>query len=106
MSYTGKSIADGQVATSWANIYAPSGVKAILKTVDFFNTSATQQTLELRVTRSGSTARNFPRATLEQNESMRLLTDGESLVLSTGDVLQAQTTTTTVVDYTITGAEE
>jgi len=32
--------------------------------------------------------------------------DGEVIVLSTLDVLQAQTTTATAVDYTITGADE
>ena len=106
MAFTGKSLADGQVATTWANIYAPSGVKGILKQVDFYNTNVATQTLEVRITRSGSTARVLRRFTLLQNESVSLLTDGETLVLSTLDVLQAQTTTTTAVDYTISGAEE
>lgn len=106
MAFTGKSLADGQVATAWATIYGPAGVKAILRSADFFNTNAVTQTLELRITRSGSAARKLPRVTLAQNETLRLLTDGEVLVLSTLDVLQAQTTTATAVDYTITGADE
>ena len=107
MTFAVKSLADGQLATTWATLYGPGvGVKAILRSADFFNTNAVAQTLELRVTRSGSTARKFPRATLLQNESLRLLTDGEVIVLSASDVLQAQTTTATAVDFTITGAEE
>ena len=106
MAFTGKSLADGQVATTWGTIYGPSGVKANLRSADFFNTNAATQTLEFRITRNGSTARKFPRCTLLQNESCRLLTDGEVIVLSTLDVLQAQTTTATAVDYTITGADE
>ena len=106
MAFTGASLADGQVATTWGNIYAPSGVKAIIKSVTFFNTNAASQTLEVRVTRSGSTARNFPRATLAQNESADLLDSGETFVLSDGDTLEAQTTTATAVDFTITGATE
>ena len=106
MAFTGASLADNQVATTWGTIYGPSGVKAIIKSATFFNTNATRQVLELRVTRSGSSARKFPRAELEINESMELLTNGETLILSDGDVLQAQTTTATAVDYTITGASE
>lgn len=106
MAFAGKSLADGQVAAAWANLYAPSGVKGILKQVSFYNTSATPQTLEVRITRSGSTARVWKRVALTINESVELLTEGETIVLSTLDVLQAQTTTVNVIDFTITGAEE
>ena len=106
MAFSGASLADGQVATTWGAIYTSTGVKTILRSVDFFNTNAASQTLELRITRSGMTARKLPRATLAQNESLRLLTDGEVIVLSSGDTLDAQTTTATAVDYTVTGATE
>lgn len=106
MAFAGASLADGQVATTWDNIYAPSGVKGIVKSATFFNTNAASQTLEFRVTRSGRAARKFPRVTLAQNESCDLVSDGEVLVLSDGDVLQAQTTTATAVDFTISGATE
>lgn len=100
-------MADGQVATTWGAIYtAPGSTKAILRSVDFFNTNAATQTLEIRIIRSGGTARQTIRIELLQNETARLLTDSEVLVLSTGDAIQAQTTTATAVDFTITGATE
>lgn len=106
MAFTGASLGDGQVATSWANLLAPSGEKMIVKSLDMQNTNAATQTLETRITRSGSSARVWRRATLAQDEAVALLSAGESLVLSDGDVLQAQTTTTTAVDWTATGATE
>lgn len=106
MAFTGASLNDGQVATTWANIAAPSGEIWIIKSCDFYNTNAVTQTLELRITRSGSTARKLVQVSLAQNYRLQLLDEGEVLVLSTGDVLQAQTTTATAVDFTITGAKE
>lgn len=107
MAFTGASLSDGQVATTWGTIYGPgAGAKAIIKQADFHNTSATTQTLEIAITRSGSTRRKIFEAELNQDETLRLLTDGDSIVLSASDVLEAQTTTTTVVDYTVSGATE
>lgn len=106
MAFTGASLGDGQVATTWANILAPSGAKWVVKSLDMQSTNAATQTLELRITRSGSSARVWKRAELDQNELVEFLADGEVLVLSDGDVLQAQTTTATGVDWTATGATE
>lgn len=106
MSFTGKSLNAGVLATSWANILAPSGVKFIVKLLDMSSNNASAQTVELRITRSGETTRRWKRAVLEQNEFVEFLTDGEVLILSTGDVLQAQTTTAAAVEWTATGAEE
>ena len=106
MAFAGGSLAAGSVATTWGTIYGPSGVKAVIKSIDCFNNNAATQTLELRITRSGGSARNWKRATLAQNEYVTFISDGETLVLSDGDVLQAQTTTVSAVDYTITGATE
>ena len=106
MTFTGASLADGQIATSWATILAPSGAKWIVKSLDMHSANAASQTVETRITRSGSTARVWKRVVLEQNEMVEFLTEGETLVLSAGDGLQAQTTTATAVDYTATGASE
>jgi hypothetical protein len=105
MAFTGKSIADGQVATSWAAIFT-AAAKVIIKSCDFLNTNAAQQTIEVGVTRSGSSRRIVGRAVLDQNEKYALVSDGEALVLSSGDTLDAQTTTATAVDFTVTGADE
>ena len=106
MAFTGASLNDGQVATSWAAIYTSTGVKTILRSVDCVNTNAVTQTLEFAITRSGSTRRILARVSLAQYEKVELLTDGEVVVLSASDTLDAQTTTTTAVDFTITGATE
>jgi len=105
MAFTGASLADGQIAAAWATIYT-STAKTIVKSFHIFNTSATPQTVEVRVTRSGSTARAFPRVVLSQNESAQYVSDGDTLVLSASDIIEAQSTTLNVVDYTITGATE
>ena len=106
MAWTGASLADGQVATSVGTIYGPSGVKAIVKYCSFFNTNAAVQTLNVYITRSGGTRRQILRATMNQYDAVYLVSQGESLQLSDGDVLEADTTTTTAVDYMITGASE
>ncbi len=106
MAFAGASLADGGVAGTFADLYVSSGVKTIVRSVSFYNTSATPQTLEVRILRSGSTARLWHRVTLAINETAELLTDGEVLVMSTGDQIEAQSTTASVVLYTITGATE
>jgi len=107
MAFTGASLADGQVATTWGTIYAPGlSAKAILRSADFYNTNAVTQTLEFAITRAGQPRRIIARVTLLQNEKCELLTDNEVITLSPSDLLEAQTTTTTAVDYTITGATE
>lgn len=106
MAFTGASLADGQAATSWAAIYTSTGVKTIVRSADFHNTNAITQTLEFAVTRSGSTRRIIARVSLAQNEKVEFLTDGEVIVLSAADTIDAQTTTASAVDYTITGATE
>ena len=102
------SLADGQVATTTGTLYTvPGATTAVLRSVTFFNTNATDQTINVYVTRSGGTRRQLRRFTpVVQYGSVDLLVDGEVLILSTGDVLEADTTTTTAVDYLITGATD
>ena len=105
MSFVAGSLADGQVATTTGAIYTvPASTVAVLRSVSFFNTNATTQTLNVYVTRSGGTRRQIFQASMDQNTSLALLSEGETLALSTGDVLEADTTTATAVDYLVTGA--
>ncbi len=106
MTFEGASLADGQVTTSQATIYAPSGAKAIVKSFNAYNVGGNTETLEVWVVRSGSSARQIALVELETGEFVYFLTDGEVLVLSDGDAIQAQTTNTTSVDFVITGATE
>lgn len=106
-TFTGKSIADGQVGIAQAAIYTvPGGVIGFVKQVYCFNTNAAVQTLDFWIKRSGGTSRKFHTVTLEQNESVELLDQGETIELSAGDAIEAQTTTASAVDYVVTGVEE
>ena len=107
MAFTAGSIADGQVANAPAAIYTvPGATKAYLKTVTLFNTNAAEQTVVLRVVRSGGTPRVWKRFVLAQNESGEAIDAAGSLELSTGDAITAETTTAAAVDYTVTGVLE
>lgn len=104
---TGGSLADGQVATTTGTLYTvPASTVTVIKSASFFNTNAATQTLNVYITRSGGTRRQIEQFTLSQYDTAHLLANGETLVLSTGDVLEADTTTTTAVDYMITGATD
>lgn len=104
--FQGGSLADGQVATSTGTIYTSAGT-TIIKSASFYNTNATGQDINIFVTRNGGTRRQIARsATLAQFGTYYFLSDGEVLVLSDGDILEANTTTATAVDYLITGASE
>ena len=104
MAFTAKSLADGQVATTEGDLYAvPGATKAYIKSVHLLNTSATVQTLDLYIKRSCGTSRHLRRYVLDQYQSASFDFAG---ALSTGDAIRAVTTTTTVVDYVITGVEE
>lgn len=108
MSFTGGSLADGQVADTTGTIYTvPASTVAIIKSMTFYNTNATGQTLNLYVTRSGGTRRQLHQeSSLAQYGTVDYLSGGEVLVLSAGDVIEADTTTASAVDYLITGATE
>lgn len=105
MSFSGNSLAAGQVAAAQATIYT-SSAKSILKQLDFFNVAVTQETLSVWFKRSGGTARQIGRAVLQQNESAKVLSEGETIVMSAGDTIEADATNASAVDFTITGATE
>lgn len=103
----GESLSDGQVATTTGAILTvDSSVNVMVRSATFFNTNAATQTLNIYVTRSGGTRRQLYQTSVAQNASYDLLSSGEVMCLSSGDVLEADTTTTTAVDYLITGIAE
>lgn len=106
MPFTAAALADGLVPTVQAAIYTcPASTVVYLKSVTLFNKNAVQQTILLYLTRTG-TARFWRRFVLEQYESAAVLDHGESVILETGDALEAATTTTNAVDYTVSGIRE
>lgn len=102
MSFTGGSLADGKVPVTVGAIYTASSV-ALLKFVSFYNTSATQQTVNVHIRRgsAGATRRQLYRFTLSQYETATI---NETITLSSGDRFDADTTTASAVDYVISGA--
>ncbi len=101
MSFTAASLSDGQVASSWGAIYT-AAAKIIVKKVYFYNTGSSSETVDIGITRSGSTRRQFRKVVLAADQSAEY----EHIVLSSGDTLDAQTTTATTVDYLVMGATE
>ena len=103
-TFTGKSLAEGQVATSEGDLYlVPSSTVGYVKKLHLFNTSATTQTCDVYIKRSGLTTRRIRRVVLAQYESAELENIGP---LAAGDAIRALTTTATVLDFVATGTEE
>lgn len=100
MAYSAGSLADGFVATSKATIYTSTG-KVIIRTMFFFNINAAGQTLNLYIKRSGGTSRQTHQLSLAQYATQSIT---DPIVLSSGDVIEADTTTSSAVSYFIGGA--
>ena len=89
-------LADGQLAATSSTLLTTSHEGAVVQ-VTLFNTSSSQQTINLTVLRSGSTARQVVRAVLERYESLYVI----GLPLSAADVLAGYSTTAEAVDYLV-----
>lgn len=99
-TYTGASLADGQVASSVGTIYTcPSSTEAFIKKITLGNTGSATQTVSLYLLRSGSTKRLLRQYQLAQFETG----DFENIVLSAADAIQAISTNASAVDYTVYG---
>ena len=103
--YTGKSLADGQLPSSKGTLYTvPTGKRAIVRTFVVFNTGSTAETVSIYVSR-GTSSRQIGQAVLAANEAAQFF-ESEPITLSSGDILEGDTTTGSTVDYLITGADE
>lgn len=104
----GQSLADGQVASSTGTIFTcPDSLYTRIQQCIFFNTNATAQTINVYITRSGGTRRQIRRWTsVAQYDDNNLIPDESGISLSPGDLLEADTTTATAVDYFICGEVE
>ena len=107
-----RTLAAGQIAgaATWATVFTPRrGAPAEIRFCACYNTSAvTTQTVEARVSLvdgSGTVQRQFARASVAPNGSVRFLEGGEVLYLTMNQSLQIQTTTAAVLDYVISGLE-
>lgn len=106
-TFTAKELANGQIASSQTTIFtATADVTTYLKGLSLFNTSATPQTVQLWLKHTAGTARKWKRFVLAENEHVDVIDGGEARMLDNGTVIQASSTTASVVDYWLDGIEE
>lgn len=107
MTFAAGSLADGQLSDSQGAIYTvPASTTAYVRNLFLYNTNAATQTITLYLQRSGGTSREFRSLTLAQYESASVIADEQAILLSTGDEIEAVTTTATAVNYFIGGVLE
>ncbi len=103
MAATPKVLAEGQLPTTKGTLYTAPAGGALVKFYRFHNSNATPQDIIIYVNASG-TSREIDRATLGQYEFGSEPT-GMSLSLENGDLIEGITTTSSAVNYLITGVE-
>ena len=101
-TFTPKLLAEGQLAVSKTAMYTvPGATSAYVRTIKLFNTNVLTQTINVYV--STGTSRQTYRISLAQNETAYM---DDRITLETGDLIEADTTTATAVDFTVHGVEE
>jgi hypothetical protein len=105
MAYTAKVLAEGQFATSKGTLYTvPSVTVAYVKAFTVFNTNAATQTVIVYL-KPGSTSRKIIQLSLAQNESANIIDLIGQFNLEAADLIEGETTTSSALDYVITGIE-
>lgn|SRR5512138_490835 len=100
MTFVLSALGDGQVADSKGTIYTtPALTTAVLKSAVFHNGNSSAETLILYA-HDGTASRILAQAVLQPDETFVY---DEPLVLETGDLLEAVTTTASIVDYWLSG---
>lgn len=103
MAFVAQSLADGLVADAVGTIYT-AAAPVIVRTFTLYNSNATPQVIDLFVTRSGGVRRQLYQFAIAQYETATVLAGGEIIVLSSGDIIEADTNTASAVAYFIAGA--
>lgn len=102
--FTAASLGTGLIPLSVAAIYTATG-PTVIRSFNLFNTHADAQTINLYITESGGTRRQLYRsASTVQYARIAFLGSGECLILSSGDTIDADTTTASAVTYYLGGA--
>lgn len=98
-------LANGQVEISQTTIFeVASGVEtATVTKVSFFNTSSITQIVILYLQKKFDSSIEQARFELLENERAEYLEPGETLPLDNGDLLEAETTTASVVNFSVFG---
>lgn len=102
-------LASGQLPVTKATIFEVKGAnvlpteKTTVEKITFFNENALEQTAILSIKIFSGTSRVLRQFKLLQNEGGEYLEPGESLPLDNGDILEAQTTTASAVNFVVFG---
>lgn len=112
-TFTPKGLGDGEVPVVQGAIFTASAdVGTYIRHFSLYNKNAAAQTIDLYVTRAianggSGVARLWRQYVLDQNESAEVVDESVgSLILQSGDAIEAVTTTANAVDYDISGVEE
>lgn len=98
-------LADGQLPSSKGTIYTVPASTIVLPTLlVMVQTSATPQTIEIWLNKTGASRRYLRIEGVVQYDRIELHFAGE--VLEAGDLVEAASTTANVVDYTLSGVKE
>lgn len=106
---TGKSLADGQLPNSKTALYTvPTGTVAHVTQIYLVNTDSGAITVNIYVTRSGSTSRRIldKALSIAAGGRVQVLQNSGDLRLSAGDAIEGDASTAAKVDYLICGGEE
>uniref|UniRef100_A0A6H2A1Q0 Uncharacterized protein n=1 Tax=viral metagenome TaxID=1070528 RepID=A0A6H2A1Q0_9ZZZZ len=100
-----KSLSDGQLAATKGTLYtAPAATQTIIKSITLVNTNTTAETVNLYFTASGGTSRRI----IPKNTSLpagALLVMDNEVTLEAADIIEGDSTTTSVTDFVISGVE-
>jgi hypothetical protein len=104
-TYAIKTLAVGVVTDSQANIYAPTGVNAIVKTMRFVNAHTAAVTINVYQRQGQGTARRILPKDLLLPAGALAVEDSE-ITLANGDAVQAVASVASVVEFAFSGIEE
>lgn len=104
MAATHKLLSSGQLAGSTANIYDPSSVTGMVKTVVLHNTNSSNESAEVYFNGTAD-ANRMIKVTLEADETFEWSV-GHMVVVLDAETLKGKSTTASKVNYFIFGAEE
>jgi len=104
MAATHKLMSSGQFSNSTANIYDPSSVTGMVKTIVFHNTNSSAETVEIYFNNTTDATRML-KVSLEADETLEWAL-GHMIVVLDAEVLKGKSTTAAKVNYFMFGAEE
>jgi hypothetical protein len=105
MALVHEKLAQGQLPATVATIYTvPAGKNAYLKSIYLHNTGGGDQTIKLYIN-GGSAAERILEGIVSGKDTFEW-DIAYSIILTTGQTLQAETTTATTVNYFLHGATE